>query len=155
MCCGLNRMQNFKWKVKMCCTINVDTKFHVHQHVKTAKHTANTKRIRNGEKSQRLLKKWFNSDLLSNDKTQFNENLCKAIVSSNIPLKKLNNVNLRSFLEKYCKFNIPDESTLRISSVDSIYKSTMIQIRKSYVIITFMLLWTKLQTPVEDILFIC
>lgn len=61
---------------------------------------------------------------------QFNEELCKAMVASNIPLKKLNNTNLRSFLQKYCTYNIPEESFVRKKCVDSLYNATVLQIKK-------------------------
>ncbi|KAK9882485.1 hypothetical protein WA026_021827 [Henosepilachna vigintioctopunctata] len=59
------------------------------------------------------------------DQKEFNEDLSKAMIPSNIPLSKLNNPNLKEFLGKYCKLNIPDESTLRKASVHSIYKQTL------------------------------
>lgn len=44
---------------------------------------------------------------------QFNEDLCGAFVSVNIPLGKLRNTELVNFLEKYVKEKVLDESTLR------------------------------------------
>ena len=36
-----------------------------------------------------------------------------ALISANIPFQKLNNFELKNFLEKYTQHNIPDESTIR------------------------------------------
>lgn len=65
-----------------------------------------------------------------NDEDSFKFDLCKALVGSNIPLKKLCNPNLRTFLEKYCKRSIPDESALRKKYVNEIYLETMSEIRQ-------------------------
>jgi len=43
----------------------------------------------------------------------FKEDLCKAMLSANIPLPKLNNKSFRNFLMKYTNKNILDESTFR------------------------------------------
>jgi len=43
----------------------------------------------------------------------FSEELCDALIAANVPLKKINNPSLRHFLEKYCKRNIPSETSLR------------------------------------------
>lgn len=62
--------------------------------------------------------------------TQFNKDLCKALVSANIPLIKLNNSELKSFLQKYTKYNIPDESTLRKGYIQGLYEQTLADIRQ-------------------------
>jgi hypothetical protein len=42
----------------------------------------------------------------------------------------VNNINLKSFLQKFCKQSVPDESTLRKNYVNSCYKETMSQIKQ-------------------------
>lgn len=61
----------------------------------------------------------------------FNEDICQAFISANIPLFKLQNPSLRAFLEKYTKRHIPDESTLRKNYVKKCYSETMNNIRSS------------------------
>ncbi|CAH1106238.1 unnamed protein product [Psylliodes chrysocephalus] len=60
---------------------------------------------------------------------QFIEDSCKAMISADMPLNKLNNVNLKSFLQNYCKVNAQDEYTLRKMHADCIYKDTMVCIK--------------------------
>jgi hypothetical protein len=43
----------------------------------------------------------------------FAKDLCKAFVSADIPLFKINNPEVRNFLLKYTQTDPPDESTLR------------------------------------------
>jgi hypothetical protein len=50
---------------------------------------------------------------------------------ADIPLAKLQNSNLKSFLEKYTAQSIPDESTLRKKYIQPIYKETLVSIRNS------------------------
>nr|XP_022900891.1 uncharacterized protein LOC111413976 [Onthophagus taurus] len=52
------------------------------------------------------------------------------MIKSDIPLNKLQSRSFREFLEKYCKKNIPDESTLRKNYVAPVYDETMQQIKK-------------------------
>jgi hypothetical protein len=47
------------------------------------------------------------------NQSQFFKELCNTLIFSNIPLHKIQNKNFKSFLEKYTKKLIPDESTLR------------------------------------------
>jgi hypothetical protein len=53
------------------------------------------------------------------------------MVSSNIPLHKLEAASFRKFLEKYTIHSIPTESTLRKSYVASCYEDTNNKIRNS------------------------
>lgn len=76
------------------------------------------------------MKQYLESGSSRSEQAIFNEDLCKALVTSNIPLIRLNNPNLRSFLQKYCKFNIPEQSILRKRGVDSLYIETREKIRE-------------------------
>ncbi|KAE9521523.1 hypothetical protein AGLY_018079 [Aphis glycines] len=109
---------------KLCeCKVNSDKKFNVTQHLKTDKHLKAIKREQNKiEKKQQLLTN-------IPQKCTFNIDLCKTLISANIPLNKLSIVKFRQFLEKYTKNHIPDESTLRKLYVDDIYKETIEKIR--------------------------
>lgn len=61
--------------------------------------------------------------------TEFYEDLCEAFVSANIPLHKLNNPSLRSFLKKYTGRDIPHESTLRKNYISKQYDKTISTIK--------------------------
>lgn len=67
----------------------------------------------------------------NNKKSIFSKYLCKAILCANIPLHKLTNIELRSFLENNTLHDIPTESTLRKTYVDDCYNETMDFIRKN------------------------
>ncbi|KAF0687787.1 BED-type domain-containing protein, partial [Aphis craccivora] len=83
-----------------------ECKFNVTQHLKTDKHLKAIKREQNKiEKKQQLLTNIPR-------KCTFNIDLCKTLISANIPLNKLSN---------YTKNHIPDESTLRKLYVNDIY----------------------------------
>lgn len=65
-------------------------------------------------------------DTLSDNISQFNTfefELCQAFISENISWKTLNNDIFKSFLKKYCKRNISDESTLRKNYLEKCYQS--------------------------------
>ena len=58
--------------------------------------------------------------------SQFNLDLALALTSADIPFFKLENPELRTFLEKYCtKQSIPHESTLRKRYLSICYNQTM------------------------------
>src|SRR3978361_2402732 len=63
-------------------------------------------------------------------KAIFNDELCQALISANIPLKKLNNMQFKSCSLKYCNFNIPDESTIRKRRVVLVYNDVIHKIRE-------------------------
>lgn len=112
---------------KLCeVKVNSDRKFVVTQHVNTEKHKRAV--IRKNEKNK-------NSEiqqLVTNTpkKCLFSHDLCKALLSANIPLYKISNPQLKSFLEKYTSREIPSDSTLRKTYVNDIYEETMKNIRE-------------------------
>lgn len=60
----------------------------------------------------------------------FYADLCKALLSANIPLWKLQNPTFAHFLAEYTKKHIPDESTLRKNYVNRVYEDTVAEIRR-------------------------
>lgn len=54
-----------------------------------------------------------------------NEELCEALLSAGIPLKKMENSHLRHFLEKYIGKTIPCEAALRKKYVPLCYEEVM------------------------------
>jgi hypothetical protein len=55
----------------------------------------------------------------------FATDLCKASVSADIPLSKINNPEVRNFLLKYTQTNPPDESVLRKNCLPKCYEETL------------------------------
>jgi len=70
--------------------------------------------------------------MLYSKKCTFSKDLCKALLSANIPLNKVNK-DFRLFMEKYTNKEIPDESTLCKNYVNDIYVETMNKIRSNIV----------------------
>jgi hypothetical protein len=95
----------------------------VTQHVSIGLHQGKLQLLKNSKMAQQSLRQSFGEASKSNEQQVFNSDLCEALLSANIPLTNLNNSNLKTFLEKYCQKNIPDESTLRKSYVIGIYTS--------------------------------
>lgn len=87
------------------------------QHLNTALHKEN----RNKTLRQSLLTQ-NNLNEQTREKNEFYYDLCQALVASNIPFVKLENSGFKGFLEKYCKKNVPNESTLRKNYLPKCYE---------------------------------
>ena len=112
---------------KLCLTtVNINKRYFVLQHLKSARHkkavSESSENIASTSQAVSL-----SPSLPSRD--QFHQDLCKAFIDADIPLWKLGNQSLKSFLNKYTERNIPDESTLRKYYVDKYYTKTMDKIR--------------------------
>lgn len=110
---------------KLCeIRVSANRRYIVTQHLKTEKHIRAINRNKNEttSKVQQQL-------TLSSKKSTFSKDLCKALLSANIPLNKVNNEDFRLFMEKYTNREIPDESTLRKSYVNDIYEEVINKIR--------------------------
>lgn len=66
---------------------------------------------------------------LAGRKSQFSMDLCAAFIAADIPFWKLDNPQLRAFLEKYTHEHVPDESTLRKNYLPQCYEETLNMIR--------------------------
>ena len=108
--------------------VSVDKRFIVTQHLKTEKHKRAAKRVENV--TSKILTQPFITD--ATKKSIFNRDLCKALLTANIPLNKLSNPCFKEFLSMYTGKEIPCESTLRKGYVNEIYENTIQKIR-SYV----------------------
>ncbi|KAJ4437334.1 hypothetical protein ANN_17473, partial [Periplaneta americana] len=110
---------------KICSKqISQEKKCHLKQHVQGAAHKA--KAQQKNQLQQTLLTQPTSSNLSSN----FYADLTRAFVAANIPWNAIENPVLRQFLQKYCKQNIPSESTLRKNYLDRIYNETLASIRE-------------------------
>ncbi|KAJ4451410.1 hypothetical protein ANN_02872 [Periplaneta americana] len=107
----------------VACAVSSTQKFLVQQHITTSKHQAN-KQLNS---KQRQL--FLTQPTTSNVRSEFNIDLCRSLISADIPLYKLKNKVFREFLEKYTQHTIPDESTLRKTYAPSIYDETIQKIR--------------------------
>lgn len=107
--------------------VSASKKFQVQQHIQTAKH-AMKKYAKTSAKQQTLLPTTLARP--GPKHSQFNQDLCKAFVSADIPLNKLNNKELVSFLEKYTDQKVPNESTLRKNYVPDLYNETLDRLRE-------------------------
>ncbi|KAJ4429444.1 hypothetical protein ANN_21613 [Periplaneta americana] len=105
------------------CAVSSTQKFLVQQHITTSKHQAN-KQLNS---KQRQL--FLTQPTTSNVRSEFNIDLCRSLISADIPLYKLKNKVFREFLEKYTQHTIPDESTLRKTYAPSIYDETIQKVR--------------------------
>lgn len=115
-------------KILLCTAcdkvLNCERRFQVTQHFGTSSHVLNVKKKK--PKAQLLT-----TSACSSKQATFNLELTKALISADIPLHKLQNKHLRIFLEHHIKdVNIPSESCLRKSCVDSVYTETLTAIRE-------------------------
>ncbi|XP_022166130.1 uncharacterized protein LOC111041895 [Myzus persicae] len=110
---------------KLCETkVSAERRYTVTHHIETAKHKRAVNRKNNTKTSTSQLQVTSFSK-----KSTFNKDLCKAMLSANIPLHKINNDDFRLFLETYMKRDIPNESTLRKNYVNEVYSDTLNKIR--------------------------
>jgi hypothetical protein len=107
--------------------VSVDKRFIVTQHLKTEKHKRAAKRVENHPSTSKILTQQFITN--ATKKSVFSHDLCKALLSANIPLNKLSNPYFKEFLSKYTGKDIPSESTLRKGYVNEIYENTIQKIR--------------------------
>ena len=118
---------------KLCeMIVTAEKRFTVQQHYNAAKHKNCVNREFVAESRQRLLfEKPHSSSSTSGSASAFSKDLCKMMVSSNIPLHKVEAASFRKFLEKYTTHPIPTESTLKKNCLASCYEDTMNKIRNS------------------------
>jgi hypothetical protein len=118
---------------KLCeVKVMAEKRFTVQQHCNTAKHKSCVNREFVAESRQRLLfEKPHSSSSTSGSASEFSKDLCKMIVSSNIPLHKAEAASFRKSLEKYTTHPIPTESTLRKNYLASCYDDTINKIINS------------------------
>ena len=109
-------------------SINAAKRFTITQHMKSAKHQRALDSNEHIPSPSHLRE----GPSATNSGNSFSLDLCKAFVDADIPLWKLENASLRSFLEKYTKQQIPHESTIRKQYVDKYYQQVMSKIRETF-----------------------
>ncbi|KRY40835.1 CGG triplet repeat-binding protein 1 [Trichinella spiralis] len=126
-------------------TINHEKKYFVYQHLQTAKHKSATEKMKT-ESKQACLLNTFVAD--SSSKSQFPTELCMAFIDAGIPLWKLENKSLRSFLEKYTKQHIPSESSLRKHYIDNNFNNVMDRVRRE---VAYNKIWISIDETIDPV----
>jgi len=118
---------------KLCeVKVTAEKHFTVQQHCNTAKHKNCVNREFAAESRQQLLfVKSHSSSSIFGSAYEFSKDLCKMMVSSNIPLHKVEAASFRKFLEKYITCPISTKSTLRKNYLASCHEDTINKIRNS------------------------
>lgn len=112
---------------KVCeLKVEYERRSSVIQHIKTGKHVKMIKRNEIVKTNTQQLITQTNTT----KKSSFNMELCRALLSANIPLNKLSNPVFRSFLESYTGKDIPYETTLRKGYIDDCFIETIGKIRE-------------------------
>lgn len=104
--------------------VGCSMKSQLEQHIKTALHQKN-KELQCPKKQVLLTQMQPASENIS----EFFKDLSRAFIAADIPWYRLQVPELSSFLEKYCKRKIPDESTLRKKYLDVCYEDAIRRIR--------------------------
>lgn len=105
--------------------IGCSMKSQLEQHLQSNLHTRNKER--SSSSKQVLLTKMQQQSSSSN--SEFYKDMALAMIAANVPWYKLQVPQFKSFLEKYFKRNIPDESTLRKNYLNVCYIETLEKIR--------------------------
>lgn len=109
-------------------SVNADQRSQVLQHLAGSKHkiaasrATSTRQVLLGETAS-------SSHTPVSKSSEYYADLCKAFLSSDIPLYKLKSPELRTFLTKYTNFETPAESTLRKLYVPACYEQMLGKIR--------------------------
>ncbi|ODM87291.1 hypothetical protein Ocin01_19391 [Orchesella cincta] len=98
------------------------------QHASTELHIHAVRRTKTEKKTQQLMTQPV--------KNEFAADMCKAFLSADIPMNKINNPTIRQFLEKYTKKAVPSCSTLR-RNIPEIYTEIIEGIRRKSEIVLF------------------
>jgi hypothetical protein len=106
---------------------------HVTQHISGNKHIAAIVRLKQKDRpgKQSLIGESSATSSSSGPSkfSTFAADLCKAFVSADIPLFKINNPNVRNFLLKYTQTDPTEESILRKNYVPKCYEETWNKVR--------------------------
>jgi hypothetical protein len=120
----------------MCTTCNERIKYdknhiedRVSHHIKTAKHQRRVDKIETGK--QQFITTSIQNALINERKNEYFMDMTKAFLSADIALHKLNNLELKSFLEKWTKKTQPNPQTLRTYYISDVYQKTIDKIREN------------------------
>ncbi|XP_003744005.1 uncharacterized protein LOC100907991 [Galendromus occidentalis] len=105
--------------------VNATKKYYVQQHINGSGHA------RRLEARQSLIEERSLSLSLSQRESGFSFDLCRMMVESNIPLFKVQHSSFANFMQKYCKNEVPNHTTLRKTYLVKLYQETIEKIRSS------------------------
>ena len=114
---------------KMICTICIvgfdysatNVSFRIKQHIESDKHKIQQLTLH----SRRQASLQFTDQQIN----KFYEGIAECFVSANIPLHKLQNINLKSIFEKWTARSLPDESTIRKKYIPEQFNKVIQQIK--------------------------
>ena len=98
---------------------------------------------------QQSLTESLETSNLQSTQIKFSYDLCNAMVSANIPFKKLENKHFRQFLETYCARAVPSESLIRKKYLDEVYINVFAEIKS---VIENNYIWFTVDEKFEDVL---
>jgi len=127
---------------KVCETkVSSEKRFSISQHIASDKQVRGVQRFKRkeGNKKIQLLVPSISK------KSEYNLDLCKAMLAANIPLNKLSNPQFRSFLEKYTMKDTPVESTLRLGYVDIVTSIRLTRLKKKLTVKKYGYRWMRPQ----------
>ncbi|KAF6772764.1 hypothetical protein AHF37_08355 [Paragonimus kellicotti] len=112
-------------------SVAAETKSHVEQHLQTEKHMQKMQKRK--RQKQPVISPAVTPTSSTTDNTrQFHYDLTEALLSSDIPLWKLQNLAFKNFLSKYIPLHdIPNELVLRKKYVPILYQRTIQHIRET------------------------
>jgi hypothetical protein len=93
-----------------------------------ASHIAATRQAERSKWKQPTLPALASSTITA--QSTFTRDLCELFLAANIPLHKLSNDKVRSFLGKYTTHHVPSESTVRKTQVTALYEEVLHGIRE-------------------------
>lgn len=114
----------------MFLKVNSAKKYQIDQHLGTAIHKENLKK-----KSQQIsiTSSFASTSNASQNANQFNLDLCNALVSANIPLRKIENPEFKKFLLKYCGNSLPSATMLRTKYLNINFENVRNEIKSKII----------------------
>jgi len=113
---------------KLCeVKVAAEKRFTVQQHIGREKHKRAVEHSNKQKKAQLLLSQSIAKKV--DTSSEFCKELCDVLVSANIPLSKINNPELKRFLEHHMRRSLPEESTLGKNYIPLCYDKTMQNIK--------------------------
>ena len=123
-CFQLNaRGKDAQYKLIVFVQFACGKKFSITQHFGVSFHKNKLKNLTNVKSESLLAEFFFNTQKMTNQQEYCFE-MCEAFLNADIPLSKLNNPKLWSFLKKRTMKSVADESTLRKNYVHKVFQKT-------------------------------
>lgn len=116
----------------ICCEQKViaERMTQVTQHLETKTHKKNEEKRNDSNQPTQSLMSDFTGQSRGPKRNEFNMDLCKMLVDTNIPMNKITHPSFIAFLEKYTKQRIPSDTTLRIDYLPILYEETIKKLRE-------------------------